>query len=75
MPFSQHADANKIDIEEHATDPDGELDDDDEGAQDKSPAENLIQAQDVWRDLFKTSGGRDKALVLHSTSPATTTTD
>jgi hypothetical protein len=64
MPFSQHADANKIDIEEHATDPDGELDDDDEGAQDKSPAENLIQAQDVWRDLFKTSGGRDKALKI-----------
>ncbi len=76
MPFGSHTDANKEDdIEEHATDPGGELDDDDEDAQEKSPAKNQIQTQDVWRELLKTSGGRDKALVLHFTSPAATPTD
>ena len=75
MPFGSHADAIKVDAEDRATEPDGELDDDDEGAQEKSPAKNQIQAQDVWRELFTTSGGRDKALVLHFTTSATTPTD
>ncbi len=64
MPFSHHVDTNKDDIEEHAIDVEGELDDDDEGAKEKSPAENQIYSQHVWRELFKTSVGRDKAFVI-----------
>lgn len=74
MPFS-HADPNTVDIEEHTSDLDGELDDDDEGAKEKGPAKDQIRAQDIWRELFKTSGGRDKALVLDFTAPSTTATD
>ena len=69
MPFS-HSDAKKVDMEELATEPDGELDDNDEEAQETSPSKNQVHAQDIWREFLKTSGGRDKALVFHFSSSA-----
>lgn len=75
MPFS-HSDAKTDDIEEHATEVDGEVDDEDEGAEDKSATKNhQVNPHDVWREFLKTSAGRDKALVLHFTSPTATPTD
>jgi hypothetical protein len=64
MPFS-HSNEKRDDMEEHATEPDGELDDEDEGAQEKSATKNQVHPHDVWREFLKTSAGRDKALVLH----------
>lgn len=64
MPFSSHANANDDDAEERAADHDGELDDDDEGAEEKSLTKNPVHAQDIWRELLKTSVGRDKAFKL-----------
>ncbi|KAH9062090.1 hypothetical protein EDB87DRAFT_1559985 [Lactarius vividus] len=64
MPFGSHIDVIRDDTEEHATEPDGELDHDDDGAHEKSPTKIQIQPQDVWRELLKTSGGRDKAFKL-----------
>jgi hypothetical protein len=62
-------------MEEHATELEVEVDDDDEGAQEKSPAQNQVRTQDIWREFLKTSVGRDKALVIQFTSPAATPTD
>lgn len=66
-------------MEDHATEPDGELadedEDEDEGAQEKSPTINQVHPHDIWREFLKTSAGRDKALVLHFPSPAATPTD
>ena len=74
MPFS-HSDLKKEVMDEQASEIDVEVDNDDEGAQEKGPAKIQVQPQDVWREFLKTSGGRDKALVLHFTSPAATSTD
>jgi hypothetical protein len=63
MPFS-HSNEKRDDMEEHATEPDGELDDEDEGAQEKSATKNQVHPHDVWREFLKTSAGRDKALKL-----------
>ena len=52
-------------MDEQASEIDVEVDNDEESAQEKSPAKNQVRAQDVWREFLKTSGGRDKALVLH----------
>ena len=73
MPFS-HSDSKKEVMDEQASEIDVEVDNDDE-AQEKIPAKIQVRAQDVWREFLKTSGGRDKALVLHFTSPAATSTD
>jgi hypothetical protein len=74
MPFS-HSDAKKVDMEELVTEPDGELDDNDEEAQETSPSKNQVHAQDIWREFLKTSAGRDKALVFHFSSPTATPAD
>jgi len=63
MPFS-HTDARRDDIEEHTAETEVELDDEEEGAQEKSPAQNQVRTQDIWREFLKTSTGRDKALKL-----------
>lgn len=72
MPFS-HPDAKTDDIEEHATEV--EVDDEDEGAEEKSATKNQVNPHDVWREFLKSSAGRDKALVLHFISPAAIPTD
>ncbi|KAI0301792.1 hypothetical protein B0F90DRAFT_1838296 [Multifurca ochricompacta] len=64
MSFSSQGNNSKEDMEERPDDPEEELDDDDEGSQEKSAAKGQVHAQDVWRELLKTSVGRDKAFKL-----------
>jgi hypothetical protein len=66
---------NREEPDDHPTDVEVELDVDEEESQEKSPAKTQIHAQDIWREIVKTSSGRDKAFVLYFTSTATTLTD
>lgn len=75
MPFDSQMNSSKEEMEDHPTDVEVELDVDDEEGQDKSATKTQIHIQDIWRELLKTSTGRDKAFVLYFTSSATTVTD
>jgi hypothetical protein len=78
MPFSSRASTGHEGTEEFPTELEIELkEDEEEGGEDsqESTAKNQVHIQEVWRDLLETSTGRDKAFVLHFTSPAVTPTD
>jgi len=64
-PFSSQASA--VEREESGENPhelEVESDDEKEGIQEKSVAQNRIRAQEVWRELLETSAGRDKTFKI-----------
>jgi hypothetical protein len=76
MPFSSQVSAGDEETEEPPNELEVDSDEEEEeDSQEKSAANNQIRGQEIWRELLETSGGRDKAFVLHFTSPATTRTD
>jgi len=77
-PFSsQLSAAEKEESGENPHELEVELDEEEEeeDVQENSAAQNRIRPQEVCRELLETSAGRDKAFVLHFTSPSTTSTD
>lgn len=76
MPFSSQATAEDEGSEGGPTELEIEVEEEEEDSQEKkSAAKNQVHTQEVWRDLFETSSGRDKAFVLHFASPAAIPTD
>jgi hypothetical protein len=75
MPFSSQVSAGHEETEEPPNELEVDLDEEEEDSQEKSAAKNQVRGQEICRELLETSGGRDKAFVLHFTSPATTRTD
>jgi hypothetical protein len=74
--FSSRASAENEGTDDGPTELEIEVNEEEEDSQEKkSAARNLIHPQEVWRELFGTSSGRDKAFVLHFASPAAIPTD
>lgn len=76
MAFSSQGSASaKEEVEGRQTELEVELDEEEENSQEKSAVTNQVRTQEVWRELLEASAGRDKAFVLHFTSPETAPTD
>ena len=75
MPFSSQQSAENEETEEFPNELEVEVDDGEEDGQEKRATMSQVRAQDIWRELLETSGGRDKTFVLHFASPATTPTN
>jgi hypothetical protein len=75
MPFSSHASAEDEGTEDGPTELEIEVEEEENSQEKKSAANNQVHTQEVWRELLGTSGGRDKAFVLHFASPAAIPTD
>ncbi|KAI0285026.1 hypothetical protein BGY98DRAFT_910241 [Russula aff. rugulosa BPL654] len=64
-PFSSHASAENEGTDDGPTELEIEVDEEEEDSQEKkSAAKNLVHPQEVWRELFGTSSGRDKAFKI-----------
>ena len=75
-PFNSQASAGDEGTEDGPTELEIEVDEEEEDSQEKkSAAKNQVHPQEIWRELFGTSSGRDKAFVLHFASPAAIPTD
>lgn len=75
MPFSSQPSAENEETEEYPNELEVEVNDEEEDGQEKLAAKSQVRAQEIWRELLETSGGRDKTFVLHFASPTTTPTD
>jgi hypothetical protein len=65
-PFSSQAGAENEGSDDGPTELEIEVNEEEEDDQEKkSAARNQVHPQEVWRELFGTSSGRDKAFVLH----------
>jgi hypothetical protein len=74
--FSFQGSAEDEGTEDGPTELEIEVDEEEEDSQEKKSATmNQVHSQEVWRELLGTSSGRDKAFVLHFTSPAAIPTD
>ncbi|KAI0069023.1 hypothetical protein BV25DRAFT_1874468 [Artomyces pyxidatus] len=61
--FNPEVYTSKEEVEERPTDLEEELPDDEEDGP-KAEAKGRVHAEDIWREMVKTSNGRDKALKL-----------
>lgn len=76
MAFSSQASVVDEGTGDGPTELEIEVEEEEEDSQEKnSAAKNQVHTQEVWRELLETSGGRDKAFVLHFASPAAIPTD